>query len=108
MREQHDLHERLERRSHDLAAQLRELRRTGAPREAWAPVRDELHEVLNHQFEVRTRLREFELERIERELQELRRMLQKLQHGLERRAQERDALIQRRFDALLGADVSDW
>jgi hypothetical protein len=101
-------HEECERVSHELAERLRHLQHEGGPAEARMETREELERVVNHQFEVRTQLRRFELERIERELSHLREVVERMQRQFERRERERGAIIERRIKQLLHDDMSDW
>ncbi len=100
--------QRLEMRSHELAEQYRELRAGQQAGEPQQRIRDELAAVVKEQFEVRSQLRTFELQRIERDLQRLHETLERLQAELERRAHERESIIQRRIDQLLGEGASGW
>ena len=108
MRELEEQHEQLERQSQELAQQLREQRTGGAAAGELDRLREELTGVVKHQFEVRTELRKAELQRIERELQRMREMVEKLQRELEQREKEREAIIQKRIDQLLGQDRTGW
>ena len=101
-------HERLEARSHELAGHLRDLRNQGAPEDERERVRIELHEVVNAQFDVRTRLRQMELERIERELHRLTGIFERMRDGFERRERERGIIIERRIDQLVGESFDGW
>ncbi len=107
-RELDERHEGLEVRSHELAEQLRAARASEAEPAARQRLRAELKALVNEQFDVRTKLRRVELERIERELNKLRRILERLQGGLERRERERDLIIERRLDRLVGEDFAGW
>jgi hypothetical protein len=98
----------LEARSHELAGRLRELRAGDAPPEERERARDELAAVVNEQFEVRSELRKVELERVERELQKLRQVMENIHHDLEQRERDRESIIQRRIQQLLGEDAGGW
>lgn len=71
-------------------------------------MREELVGLVKQQFEVRTELRKAELQRIEHELQRIREMVENLQRELAHREQEREAIIQKRIDQLLGQDANGW
>jgi hypothetical protein len=100
--------QRLEMRSHELAEQYRELRAGQQAGEPQQRIRDELATVVKEQFEVRSQLRTLELQRMERELQRLQETLERLQAEVERREHERESIIQRRIDQLLGEGASGW
>ena len=85
----------LERRSHELAMRIRGLR--GEDRDN---AREELQKVAGEQFEVRTKLRERRLKRLESEIKELR-------EALENRAAKKDDIIERRMQELLGQPRDD-
>jgi hypothetical protein len=108
VRELEEQHEQLERHSQELAQKLHEQRAGGAATEELDRLRDELTGVVQHQFEVRTELRKAELQRIEQELQRIREMVGNLQRELEHREKEREAIIQKRIDQLLGQDRTGW
>lgn len=95
----------LDRRSHELAADIRSDATASAGRRA---LLDELERVVSEHFEVRTQLRRMELEAIERELQHLREVLERMRSGMEHREKQRDAIIERRVRQLAGDDVADW
>ena len=71
-------------------------------------MREELTRVLNDQFDVRSELRRFELQRVERELARLRAAIERLQNDSDRRNRERGAIIERRIDQLLEDRASGW
>jgi DNA repair exonuclease SbcCD ATPase subunit len=104
----HRRHEELERRSHDLAAELRELRERGEQPERQAELMEALEHTVNEHFDVRTELREFELRRIRGELEHLQRAIEEMRGDLERRARERDSIVERRVRMLLGEDTGGW
>ena len=104
----HRRHEELERRSHDLAAELRELRERGEHSERQAELMEALARTVNEHFDLRTELREFELRRIHGELEHLQKAVEEMRGDLERRARERDSIVERRVRMLLGDDTGGW
>jgi hypothetical protein len=108
VRELEEQHEQLERQCQEAAQKLRERRAGGAPAEEQDRLRDELAGAVKHQFEIRTELRKVELQRIEHELQRIREMVENLQRELEQRDKERETIIQKRIDQLLGRDNTGW
>lgn len=82
----------LDRRTHELGTQFRQ-----APPEQRERMQRELREMVNKQFEVRQQRRTLELKRIENELQRLR-------EAIERRAKNREQLIERRVAELTGRE----
>jgi len=95
----------LERRSRELSEKLRGLAVDSPERKQG---REELQRVLNEQFEVRSNLRRFEIERVERELGQLRAAVERLRADLATREKERAAVIERRMEQLIGEKASDW
>ncbi|HUU98681.1 MAG TPA: hypothetical protein VM487_23350 [Phycisphaerae bacterium] len=104
----HRRHEELERRSHDLAAELRELRERGEQSERQPELMEALEHAVNEHFDLRTELREFELRRIHGELEHLQKAVEEMRGDLERRARERDSIVERRVRTLLGEDTGGW
>ncbi len=104
----HRRHEELERRSHDLAAELRELRERGEQSERQAELMEALERTVNEHFDLRTELRGFELRRIHGELEHLQKAVEEMRGDLERRARERDSIVERRVRMLLGEDTGGW
>ncbi len=82
----------LDRRTHELGMQCRQ-----APPEQRERMQRELREVVNKQFEIRQQRRTLELKRIEGELQRLR-------ETIERRAKNREQIIERRVGELTGRE----
>ena len=82
----------LDRHTRELGMQFRQ-----APPEQRERMQKELHELVNKQFEVRQQRRTLELKRIEGELQRLR-------EAIERRAKNREQLIERRVSELIGRE----
>lgn len=101
-------HEELEEQSQKLAAELRELRERGEHRERQAELMEALARTVNEHFDLRTELREFELRRIHGELEHLQRAVEEMRGDLERRARERDSIVERRVRMLLGEDTGGW
>lgn len=92
-----------DRRARELANTLRtDGARLSDPERA--NLRDELRQVVETQFELRTALRTFELERIREDLDRLQRRVDALHAELERRADQRAAIIERRMRELLGRE----
>ena len=108
LRELHTRHEELERRSHDLAVELRELRERGEHSERQPELMEALERAVNEHFDLRTELREFELRRIHGELEHLQKAVEEMRGDLERRARERDSIVERRVRTLLGEDTGGW
>jgi hypothetical protein len=108
LRELHQRHEQLERESQEIAERFRgELHGEGGhePRDE---MRHALERVVNEHFEVRTQLRQLELERLAHELEMLKRELERMQRQFEQRQRERDVIIQRRLRQLIGKDFGGW
>ena len=82
----------LERRTRELGMQFRQ-----APPEQRERIKQEVHQMVSKQFEVRQQRRALELKRVEAELQRLR-------EAVERRAKARQQLIDRRVSELLGRE----
>ena len=80
----------LERRSHGPARRARNL-----GKEDQAKAREELTKIATEQFAVRQKRRELHLKRLEEELKELR-------ASLEKRAEQKQEIIDRRVNELLG------
>jgi len=95
----------LEQRSRELSEKLRSLAADSPERKQG---REDLQRVLNEQFEVRSNLRRFEIERVERELEHLRGAVERLRADLTTREKERAAIIDRRMEQLVGEKASDW
>jgi len=108
IREMEERHEHLEQQSHELAHHLREIREQQASKEDIERAHGKLAAVVNQQFDLRSELRRTELERVQRELEQLRRMVEKMERQLDRRAGERDVIIERRINQLLGEDFAGW
>ena len=82
----------LDRRTHELGMQFRQ-----APPEQRERIKQEVHQLVTKQFEIRQQRRVLELKRVEGELQRLR-------EAVERRAKAREQLIERRISELLGRE----
>jgi septal ring factor EnvC (AmiA/AmiB activator) len=82
----------LDRRTREMGVQFRQ-----APPEQRERMKQEIHQLVNKQFEVRQQRRTLELKRIEGELQRLR-------EAIERRAKNREQLIERRVSELTGRE----
>jgi hypothetical protein len=96
MKELEERHAQAERRVREAAERCRAA--DGVERERR---REELRSEINVQFDVRTQLRQSELERISRDLERLQRAVGEIRADLERREKERDAIIERRIQHLL-------
>ncbi len=108
LRELEERHADLERRSDALTAAYRELRARGAPEGEQRRVHEELERTVHEHFEVRTELRQLELERLEHEIMQLRRHLEHLREQFEQRSQRREAIIERQIRHLIGEDMAGW
>jgi DNA repair exonuclease SbcCD ATPase subunit len=100
--------EKLEQQSRELAGQLRRMQREGAPQEQMQRRRDELTQIVNQQFDLRTELRKTELERLEQDMKRIQERLDQVRQNLERRQAERGEIVARRMEQLLGEDSSGW
>lgn len=90
----------LERRAHELAAELREGQSASLDRE--------LDETLERLFDLRGQARAERAERLEERAEELRREAQELREALRERQQDRRRLIEERKRMLKGDAGSDW
>jgi hypothetical protein len=93
----------LERRAHELAAEVR--RAEGRDR---AEAERALDEALERLFEMRGELRAAQVERLEERAERLREEAEELRRALRERDAERRALIEERKRELLGEPGADW
>lgn len=100
--------EQLEQHSRELAQRLRALRDKPDAGDEIEAVRAELQKAVERQFEVRTALRELEVQRIERELQDLQRVVTRMREELKHRWELRDRIIHQRMEDLLRRDGAGW
>jgi chaperonin cofactor prefoldin len=108
VRELQEQQEKLERQSRELAGQLRRMQHEGAPEDQQQHAREELMQVVNQQFDVRTELRKAELERLEGDLHRIQERLDRIRGNLDRRQAERGEIVGRRMEQLLGEDDVGW
>ncbi len=111
-REMHELqrrNEELGQRSAEFVRRYRESReRPEESREERDSLRRRIEETVEEHFNVRAELRAHELRRVEAELDHLREMVERIRDEVERRAQARGSIIERRLQQLLGEEGSDW
>jgi hypothetical protein len=98
----------LEARSRELAEKLRRAQAEGRAAEELDGLRRELRSVVEEQFAVRSRLREGEIQHIERELQRLRERVAQLHRELEQRERERESIIEHHMQQLFGDEGGGW
>ncbi len=100
-------HEQLEQNTQRLVERLRSRSAPGR-HGAHAELRETLARTVHEHFQVRTELRQAELDRIDAELQRLRETVEILRRDFERRLRERDAIVEKRIRTLLGEDSGGW
>ncbi|MCH8804937.1 MAG: hypothetical protein IH986_02475 [Planctomycetes bacterium] len=100
-------HNQLEQDTQRLVERIRSRSATGE-HGAHAELRETLARTVHEHFQVRTELRQAELDRIDAELQRLRETVEVLRRDFERRSRERDAIIEKRIRKLLGEDSGGW
>lgn len=92
-------HAALERESRELGQRVRALRAENVEQ---TEVREQLEEVVRAQFAVRGELRELEIQRLERDVKHIQSVLERMREDLKRRAEDQDAIIERRVGHLVG------
>lgn len=97
-------HNQLEQDTQRLVERMRDRSAPGAH----AELREALARTVHEHFQVRTELRQAELDRIVAELQRLRETVEILRRDFERRLHERDAIVENRIRKLLGEDSGGW
>jgi hypothetical protein len=98
-------HAELDAASRKLAQEWVELPAGAAEKRA---VLEELTNTVRKHFEVRTKLRQMELEHIQGEVEHLTRRVERMERQLERRESKRDEIVERRVKVLLGERVEEW
>jgi hypothetical protein len=108
MRELYERQQQLERRSHELAERVRQARTAEGGKEPAEKLQAELRDVVEQQFDVRGEIRKTEVEQIKQQLERLRQRIDELRQDLDHRDHERQSIIERRLQQLLGDEGSGW
>lgn len=114
VRKLHDDHAEREKRVRRIAGEARalmaELSRKGEKAEGnaqLAKMRDDLTAAVKEQFETRTQLRQLEITRMQRDADRLRKTAEEAIAEVKRRGDQRDTILQKRVEQLLGVDKGD-
>ena len=105
MRELIEKQDQLELQSRTLAEKLRATGLSDADKQS---LREELRRTIEEQFEVRSTLRQHELERLQKEIERLQAGVARVQAELDKRGKEKEAIIKHRVEQLLGDAASGW